>query len=430
MSEKSFLVYISCVGEQDPVSEKTQEDGALLTCFRYLVEVEKLHFNTAYLIPTSKKLTPQRHTEDKAKECKSKMQEMHPNTQQITIVPLEVKNPADLRQVYPNMRELLKCIIRDVENQSQNASITFHINVSSGTPQMKESISFLVSTGHLDPYEVRLWQVFDPRGGAVEISERVQHAPELDLLSQERVLYHLEQLTKQHLYQEANNCLRRGLMVAYLDFAKELYKVLAEHDQWLYKAAYNDLKRVLSIGQVPNFLQGWLNEVLNWLKELAQNSPPKEILAIDRYYCAERRRKNSLYPDAINHFWTACELALEKHGEEIRVFDPREFISAFKLIELISAFPSPLRRKFVKLRGRENTPLLEVVDWLRRIRNEVEHSLRPVDKKLAENALETAKELLEALGWGGKMQNCPLRPELVEEKLSELIRAMRDSLWR
>jgi len=425
MSEKSFCVYISCVGENDPIGRENEE-GSLLTCLRYLIQIKQIQFNAVYLIPSSKEISPDRNTECRAVECREKIRNEFRIEAQIK--PMKAQ-PAELKQVYPALRDLLTEIRKDVEQNAQGQSITFHINVSSGTTQMKESLPFLVSIGILKPHEVYLWQVFDPRHYP-DLERRVQRAPELDLFAQERILLRLEQLAEQHLYQEANGWLQCGLTVKYLDFAKQLYKVLAEHDRWLYKAACNNLQRTLSRSQVPDFLQDWLQKVLNWLQKLAQKQPPKNILAIDRYYCAVRRCENSLYPDAVNHFWAACELALEEHGKNIQVYRPQDLISASELIERIRNSQSLLNRNSVKLQGQEEKTLLDAVDWLRGIRNEIAHGSRPVDKQLTKNASLIAEELFRALGWEQEMQNCPLRPKLVQEKLLQLIQAMRDSLWQ
>ncbi len=327
------------------------------------------------------------------------------------------------------MRELLTSIANEVKQPAQGSPIIFHINISSGTPQMKESLPFLVSVGQLEPHEVHLWQVFDPRGGAATLAERVQPAPIMDLLTQERILLRLEQLAKQHMYQEANGWLRRGLTVAYLDFAQLVYRVLAAHDQWLYKHAFNSLSGMLSRLTIPGFMQDWINQVSQWLQDLAQDQPPKDKLSIDRYYCACRRLESGLYPDVINHSWTTCELALKKHGEDIGVLGTNEELPASQLIERIynannvnsplNSCPSPIW---------QNRTLMDDVDWLRRIRNQVEHGTRPVTRELAENAGKIAEQVLQTLRW--LPQQHPLQPEVVSKNLPQLIQTMRDSLWR
>ncbi|MCS7263333.1 MAG: hypothetical protein NZ805_00710 [Armatimonadetes bacterium] len=266
-----YSVYISCVGEQDPISEKTNAEGSLLTCFRYLTEEKQIKFNAVYLIPTSRKYSPQRHTEDRADECAKKIRQNCPNLQ-VIIKPLEVQNPSDLKQVYPKMRELLLRILCEIEQKAQNSPIIFHINTSSATPQMKESLPFLVSVGQFKHHEVQLWQVFDPRGGMETIAERVQKAPEYDLLTQERILLRLEQLAKKHLYQEANEWLKSELTVAHLRFAQSLFRILAAHDQWRYAEAFEDWQGVLSYLEVPDFLADWAKEISNWLQSSVSKS--------------------------------------------------------------------------------------------------------------------------------------------------------------
>jgi len=426
--QKSFTVYISCVGERDPFGRENTE-GPLLTCLRYLTEIKGVQFNSIYLIPSSKETSPERHTEDKAEECRQNILE---NMQvDVQIYPMKVKNPADLTRVYPTLRDILTNIRREVESKAPSHSLVFHINVSSGTKQMTDSLPHLVSVGVLEPYEVYLWQVFDPLHFP-ELQNRVRRAPELDLLAQERILFQLERLAEQHMYQGAMVLLKQELTVDHIDFAKQLYAFLASHDQWLYKQAHTILNKLLS-GQVPDFMQDWLRGLENRLQEIIGGNPSTKLkmLAIDRYYCGWRRLESGLYPDAINHFWTACELALRHHGEDIKAIQPAEQITAFELIGRIGNVmqKSPLNQ--VKITLQSQAPqqfLLNAVDWLRRIRNEIEHGSRPVDKQLAQNARQIAESVLKTLGWLPSEDS--LRPDIVKENLLQLIRAMRDSLWR
>jgi hypothetical protein len=426
--QKSFVVYISCVGKRDPFGEGTE--GPLLTCLRYLIEIKGVQFDSIYLIPSSKEASPDSHTEDNAEDCRrillERMQEVD-----IQIYPMKAKNPADLKKVYPALRDILANIRCEVKSKVSSCPChpVFHINVSSGTKQMTDSLAHLVSVGILKSYEVYLWQVFDPCHHP-ELQSRVQRAPELDLLAQERILFQLEQLTKQHMYQEAKVLLKQELTTDHIEFTKQLYDVLASHDQWLYKYANNILQKILSSGQVPNFMQDWLQGLASWLKEIVKATPQAEVLAIDRYYCGWRRLESGLYPDAINHFWTACELALRHHGENIRAIRPAEQITAFELVERIRGAKqrSPLNNAEIVLQGQVPRSLLDAVDWLRKIRNEVEHGSRPVEEQIARNAKEVAEKVLQTLGWltSGNF----LQPDIVKCKLLQLIQAMRDSLWR
>ncbi len=423
--QNSFAVYISCVGERDPFGRENTE-GPLLTCLRYLTEIKRVQFNSIYLIPSSKETSPKRHTEDRAEECRQNILE---NMQvDVQIYPMKVENPADLTRVYPTLRDILTDIRREVESKAPSHSLVFHINVSSGTKQMTDSLPHLVSVGVLEPYEVYLWQVFDPQHFP-ELQSRVQQAPELDLLSQEKILFQLEQVTEQHMYQGAIVLLKRELTVAHIEFAKKLYDILMRHDQWLYKDACNKLEQLLS-GQVPDFMTDWLEGLLKWLQEISKENPSAKVLAVDRYYCGWRRLESGLYPDAINHFWAACELALRQHGEDIKAIQPAEQITAFELIERIRNVRqgSPLNQVEITLQGQAPQFLLNAVDWLRRIRNEIEHGSRPVDKQLAQNARQIAESVLQALEWLPSEDS--LRPDIVKKNLLQLIRAMRDSLWR
>ncbi len=442
MEKGQYVVYISCVGEQDPTSSRPGVEGvegSLLTCFRYLTEEKGVNFNSAYLIPTSKSLSPQRHTEDSAEKCRQRILETG-KCSDVQIKPLEVKNPADLKQVYPKMRELLGAIIKEVQSKAKGSSVTFHINVSSGTPQMKESLPFLVSIDYFAPHKTFLWQVFDPRGGETQvvmmaIQERVQPAPEVDLLTRERILLRIEQLTRQHLYQAAS-LLFRDLPSEYSVF-EQVFLVLARHDQWLYRDAYNRLSGLLRNPQgLPDYLQNWLQKFQKWLQSLSRRH--KVTLAIDRYYCARRRYESQLYPDAVAHFWTACELALESYARQHRLFQPppivqgtatpQELPTARELIEMLKV---PLRLEEINCGAPSpDHYLYGALHWLRTIRNRIEHGTQPSENALAEHACKITECLFNTLKWQRELNDCPVKPEIVQEHLHRLIQDIRDSLWR
>jgi hypothetical protein len=424
--QKSFIVYISCVGERDPFGRKGQKVHCLhaFATSRRLKKCNSTAF-TLFLPARRQALIVTLKTMQKNVVVKY----LRKHEVDVQIYPMMVNNPADLTKVYPALRDILANICREVESKVSSCPLVFHINVSSGTKQMTDSLAHLVSVGILKSYEVYLWQVFDPLHHP-ELQSRVQRAPELDLLIQEQILFQLEQLTKQHMYQEAKVLLKQELTVDHIEFTKKLYDVLASHDQWLYKYVNNILQEILSSGQVPNFMQGWLQGLASWLKEIAKDTPQAEVLAIDRYYCGWRRLESGLYPDAVNHFWTACELALRHHGENIRAIRPAEQITAFELVERIRGAKqrSPLNNAEIVLQGQVPRSLLDAVDWLRKIRNEVEHGSRPVEEQIARNAKEVAEKVLQTLGWltSGNF----LQPDIVKCKLLQLIQAMRDSLWR
>ena len=432
---KQFVVYVSCVGEQDPISPKTNAEGSLLTCCRYLRD-KGVVLHEAVLIPTSRELSPGRHTEDKAEECAQILQREGLCTE-VFIKPLKVSNPADLKEVYPQMQQLLLCVFDELRRQSVNESIPkiiLHINTSSGTPQMKESLIFLITTEFADliekySWQTYLWQVFDPRGGYITLEERIQPAPELDLLTQQRILLRLEQLVKNHIYQEANDWLKLNLQVQYLDLAKGILSFLTDYDHWLYKSAKNRINKLLKQNHIPTSLKDWLQKVAQWLNALIDPSMNQSKIAIDRYYCAVRRHKNGFYPDVINHAWAACELLLEYHANVLRIPVSHK-TSSWDLIRQVRRKNSPLNTQQIKLQGHPEKSLLDAIDWLREIRNDVIHSRRPVTQQLSEHALEIARRTIEVVGLENEAKNCPLCPDLVEEKLTWLIQAMRESLWR
>jgi hypothetical protein len=152
----SMRILLSCVGEQDPRSEQTQEWGSLVTLYQYLQERD-LRPERIYLFPSSQETTPNRHTEQHARDSQAELEQRGFSREAVIIRPLRVENAADQRQALPEMRRVLGQVLAETAALEP----AFEINHSSGTPQMKACWPFLLSTGFLTG---RLWQVYDPRG--------------------------------------------------------------------------------------------------------------------------------------------------------------------------------------------------------------------------------------------------------------------------
>lgn len=431
-------VYLSCVGEQDPVSPKTGAEGSLLTCFRFLHNTQNLVFRIICLIPTSRETRPGWNTEGLASECAQILQRLCPDAE-VQIYPLRVYNAADLKEVFPHMRELVRNILAEVRREANGEHIVWHINTSSATRQMNESLVFLAWTGLFHPDEVKVWQVFDPRGGFTTPEERVQPAPLMDMLTQERFLTQLEQLAQQCLYREMRNILDK-LPTRYQDLALHLCDMLIAHDSWQYDNACHHCSRVqqgLSVfadGAFVEPLRQWLTRVAAEIVTLTQrqgrpelqNNEVTKLIIIDRYQTGCRRQVQGLFPDALGHFWTATDMALIFYGKENNC--PRDLNESSQSHIGRLRQSTALGRRRITIDGQRRN-LLDAVDELRQMRNGVVHGVTPVYPPRIEFARHVTQALLEALGWRREIENYPLSPERISEHLLNLIRAMREALW-
>ncbi|RME03931.1 MAG: hypothetical protein D6812_04785, partial [Deltaproteobacteria bacterium] len=135
-AERKRTAYLSCVGEQDPISPKTKAQGSLLTCWEYLRRKKGITFDAVYVVPTSREANPERNTEQSGEACLDAIEAE--GQEKVACVPLMVRNPANLKELYPVMKATLAAIREKELEESGGRPFTIHINVSSGTPQMKQ----------------------------------------------------------------------------------------------------------------------------------------------------------------------------------------------------------------------------------------------------------------------------------------------------
>ena len=144
-------IVLSFVGEQDPYSEKTEEEGSIVTLLRYLIS-EGHQIQLAILL----------HTEGTAKKAEDTRDHVATEAQLLSIdvelvsVSEELsKDPTDLLKAAQEARRGLSQI---QANMKSDDFVEF--NASSGTPAMKSAFSVLQAAGYVS--NSRVWQVRNP----------------------------------------------------------------------------------------------------------------------------------------------------------------------------------------------------------------------------------------------------------------------------
>lgn len=441
-------IYLSCVGEQDPISPKNNQEGSLLTSFRYLCQEKKLQFTEAFLLPSSRETSPNRHTEDHAIRCAEKIE----NTFQLpmSILPLKVTNAADLKQVYFEMRRVLEQEVLP-KAKACAGEVEFHINTSSATPQMKECWAFLASMGFFEPHSVQTWQVMDPSGGAQTLAERVRPGAELDLLIRESTLNRVQEFAKLHLYGTMAEELKR-LFGNWERLFFKLCLALEAYDRGEYRAASNQFEtlwlqlsdsgalqaalaelfqRQSILEQLPETLSNLLEAQKRHLSVLAEAKNPgfERYLVMAHYHHAYQRLKTGNYGDALVTAQTTCEIAVTYKLHQMSV--PRNQTEGLtymgklnKLRDVDKGFAEFEQQQLPQGRVRNQ------IAWLNNMRNEKVHQGRPVDLGIARNALIIAKTVV------NYCLNCkdllidefPFNPDKVEGLLDFLLLESRKQL--
>jgi len=435
-------IYLSCVGEQDPISEATNVEGSILTSFGHLCEDKQLQFQLAFLLPSSRETSPDRHTESHAEWCVEALQETFGIKPQI--LPLKVRNAADVRQVYPEMRRVLEEEIMPQVRGLAEGKTEIHINASSGTPQMKNLWPLLVNRGGFEPYPVEIWQVMDPRGGGTR-QERVRPGGELDLLVQENTLDQAEGFAQRNLYGAVAgelNILSGDLA----QFGFKLCRFLESYDHGEYKTAENQHRALWRESQtvINRLPDEWRDILSKQNQKLAVLANPRSedfesCFVIALYHTAEHRFKTGIYGNALTVAQTACEVAVDYRLKQLRKERPGLQFSLDQLsytgkLNLLSqgdeAFKDLERERIQHRSLGYDCTVRQAMDWHRDKRNDVEHKGDSVNETMARDALNVSRKFIKHClkCKEQEINNFPFNPRKVERQLAFLLDELRNQL--
>ncbi|PSB14018.1 hypothetical protein C7B69_19490 [filamentous cyanobacterium Phorm 46] len=146
-------IVLSFVGQQDPYSEKTNEEGSIATLIRHLLH-QNYNLRRVILL----------HTEDmieKASDTKHWLQgkDFNLSEESIELVPVGAELSNDPVSLLLAVQEARKGLDKSIPFLSKQDRLEF--NASSGTPVMKTSWSLLQAAGYAPHSSV--WQVRNPR---------------------------------------------------------------------------------------------------------------------------------------------------------------------------------------------------------------------------------------------------------------------------
>ena len=145
-------ILLTFVGEQDPISEKTNEEGSIVTLVRHLKP------DIVYMFPTVKTLGAKNSTDKNARDTEDWIKADFPQTDFICM-PIST-DPTDYTSLLTIMKQEVKKTLKQIQREFSD-SYELHANCSSGTPQMKTTWLIFANTGLLP--RVHLWQVANPQ---------------------------------------------------------------------------------------------------------------------------------------------------------------------------------------------------------------------------------------------------------------------------
>lgn len=442
-------VLISFVGNQDPCSPHSQEEGSVVTLCRH---VKPDHI---YLLPTAALPETKSSTEQNALDTKEWLTECldHPS-QSIEINPLPLYHPDEYEDVLLLTRRVLLSII----NSWQDQDVQLHLNTSSGTPAMKGSMFVLAEIGLLP--RIQLWKVADPRYIA-KPEERVV-ALRSTFLEEEKLLSRLQNYAATCSFQNmAEECRRLQSISLYPDrryVAETLGNIFQSYHHWdliqyreasqLLSSAYRQLSTQLGARNQRSLLQ----KQVTLLEELNRSASTETAYnLLDLCYNAQRRMLRGDYTDTLSRFWRFYEGCLYYQLQQVYQIKHRQWrtstnseavtkISRYLENNASASFPTLNRSTAQKILKDvlQDSTLLDLlntnypgttqlishkIDKLVESRNDsiAAHGMCPVEQKEAQTALTIMQLLAEnVLQTKVAFAEYPLQPNHVSNLLQLL----------
>lgn len=426
-------ILISFVGKQDPISERTNEEGAVLTLCRHIRPA------VIYLLPSAEGVGLPDSTEEHARMTREFLREVLEDCK-CYIRPLAIADPTDFRELLPKVKNEVSRILEELRRAGEEFRL--HLNCSSGTPQMTACWYVLANSGHIPG--ARLWQAHDP---SKVKGDRVREL-ELNFLEEENIVHRLRRCLPEYLFGVmAEECRRLAEVSVYsarraaAEAAAEIFRAYNLWDLLQYRMACDKLasverrwRQTVDAGEVAGFLR----EQVECLRKLAhENEKETPENLVDIYFNAGRCFARKAYTDTVARFrrlyeGTVYYLLREKYGVSPRgnLSDPLSLAKAVEHLrkrqdgEFIRVLKVPVSA--CRSGAPQTLTLGELLEELRKKRNlsVAGHGMKPVTEEDARNSLEAGRHLIEVLLPGAReLLNCyPLQRHAVEALVEFLAR--------
>ncbi len=435
-------VLLSFVGNQDPISEKTKEFGAVITLCQHLKP------DIVYLMPTAKGVGICSSTEDNAKETAEYLSELRDEISPGVVCyirPILVSDPTDFQELLPSIRENVDKVLSELKREGEDFEL--HLNCSSGTPQMCACFYVLAHAGRLP--SPHLWQVRNPK--VMQPGEDRVCEIKLKFLEEESIIARLRHyLDGYHFEVMSIECQSLSEISVYSsrrNVAELVAKALKAYSMWdllHYREAYQRLASIerkwrdtVDAGDIAVILRKQA-DFLSHLESEIEKETPENL--VDILFNAERGFARKAYTDALARFWRIYEGILyyrlrEEHGIEPRNIassknqanvetirrtmgnhDYAKDLSLFRADKALRTlqdrpFLNVLKTSLKAMRksSQQDIKVEDLLEELRERRNSsvVAHGMKPVSEEDAANSITAAKALL------AKM--VPLGEELLKE---------------
>lgn len=320
----TLKVMISFVGNNDPISERTNQEGAALAI------AKKIKPDVVYLLPSAEGPGIQSSTEERARMTKDLLKDEI--SREVYIRPLMLQNPADFTEVLIESKKEIRTILEHLD--SLKTPFELHLNVTSGTPQMAQSLIVLAHGGFF-PAPTLLWQALNPEYAQ---GERIRSI-DTHFLEEENILHSVQKYAEQYVFSVIAIELRRLSTIsafhARRSLAEDLERLFLSYAAWDhldYVQAHDRLRSVYRRFRAVRDLSA-LDEVLAAQIEFLDDIRNKDLetlpLLVDLYYNAERAFARKAYADVLARFWRLYEGSLRYILRTEYRLNPDDFRQSF-----------------------------------------------------------------------------------------------------
>jgi len=321
-------VLVSFVGEQDPYSEKTDTEGAIVTLAKYL------HPKTIFMLPTKRMPDVKSETESHANSTREWLTtpEYGFSQDNIYITPLPLTDPRSIPQLLELGSEEIKRIIGSLNPQEDELII----NTSSGTPQMQSCWYIWANSGLFAPCKITLYQVSHP-DYAESDEDRIEQI-EVEFMEETNTIKRIEDYLDSAMFQVAGEEAKKLSKISSYsnrrmkaEIIRELCFAYHHWDLMNYGEARNKLSKIASAYERAidmHSLISLLKDQLEMLNQLKRGEKENIYTLTDIYYNARRRFKQHGYADTLARVWRVIEGCLYYRLRNTYDIEPRDIANS------------------------------------------------------------------------------------------------------
>lgn len=298
-------VLLSMVGNRDPYAAcaqtGTQSEGSILTLSRHIQP------EIVFLFPSAAQLSEiAANTQKNAEKTREAMVALYPAVK-VLLYPLDLPDPTDYRKVLQQMEETVASVRQQMQ-KVPGSKVEYHINISSGTPQMQACWLLLINGGRL---KAKVWQVIAPQWQeGTEIRCRVV---ETEFVEEQNKISRAQNFFISCYFKAAQDELELVALATYLPqrafIAEEMAKVCEAYHHWdlfqhekaqsLLTGTFERLSRFPEISQLNNKFKAQIETLCSIISSREKEN---ETNLLDLYHNAQRRKSARQHVDCLARF--------------------------------------------------------------------------------------------------------------------------------